>query len=249
MNTNPENIEFEKVVPLPTLGQNFDKKLMVDLSLSTKAVIYGDKSGDATEPVTANLTDSPYKNFKELKDRTLQLHGSRCAFCGFVSRQNDIHNLNDNHSNIEADNLTVADPICHAWQHLGEQKENASYLAYLPGLTATDVNHLQRTILVALASEDAFIRADAKELMNWMASHRKYVFDVWQSYEPTVFASVLKRLDPELRQNKVNILNELALIVNPSMYGKYVTAWKSEAYRMHPQSTWPGIYHKYMHSA
>lgn len=244
-----ENIDLTKVVPVPTLGKNFEENLSLELNLSTKAMQYGDKNKQAIEPINADFTSSAFKNFEEMKSSILRTHQQKCAFCGFTSKHNEIHNLNDVHGNIESENLTIADPICHAWNHLGEQSENASFLAFLPDLLPTDVNHLQRTIMIALDSDDLDLQKDAKEIMNWLASHRLYVNNVWQSFEPTVFAEVFKRFDEDLQQRKSHVFNDIALVVNPYGYKKYVKAWKAENYRQYPISNWSNIYHKYMHSA
>ncbi|ENV52034.1 hypothetical protein L292_3169 [Acinetobacter junii CIP 107470 = MTCC 11364] len=241
--------EQENVTPNSQLGKNFEEKIFLDLSFSTKAVQYGDKHASALEPVNANFATSAYKNFDDLKNTVLRKHRNQCAFCGFKSKHNEIHNLNDVHSNIEETNLTVADPVCHAWSHLGEQPKNASYLAYLPDLNPTDINHLQRTLAIALESSDENLKSDAKEILNWLASHRLYVTNVWQSCEPTVFAEVLKKMDDDLHQKKNYVFHDLALIVNPFAYKKYVQTWLSENYRQFPISTWANVYHKYMHSA
>lgn len=244
-----EGIDLSKVVPVPTLGKNFEHTLSLELTLSTKAVQYGDKTKKAIEPISANFSESAYKNFEQMKSSLLRSHGNKCAFCGYTSKHNEIHNLNDVHGNIETENLTVADPICHQWKHLGEQAENASFLAYLPDLLPADVNHLQRTIMIALESDEPDVVSDAKEIMNWLASHRLYVNNVWQSYEPTVFAEVFKKFDEDLQQKKSLVFNDIALVVNPFGYKKYVQAWKAENYGQYPISNWSNIYHKYMHSA
>lgn len=239
----------EQSLPNPDLGKTFEEKINLDLVFSTKAFQYGDKNASALEPINADFTTSAFKNFETLKKTVLNKHRNQCSFCGFKSQHNDIHNINDVHSNIESNNLTVADPICHAWSHLGEQPKNASFLAYIPDLSPSDINHLQRTLAIAIESEDENLKSDAKEILTWLASHRLYVTNVWQSCEPTVFAEILRKMDDDLRQKKNHIFQDLALIVNPFAYRKYVKSWMSENYRQLPTTDWSIVYHKYMHIA
>ncbi len=152
--------------PATDVGVNFDQTALANLTISTKCRVWGAQGAASFEPAWA-VDDAG-----ALRSETLHRDAYSCRFCGFVSSHNGIHNANDNHGDLRADNLWTADALCHSWHHLGELPEHHGVIAYLPGLSAQDVNHLQRTIFVALQSSDEEVQADAMALLNWAASHR-----------------------------------------------------------------------------
>ncbi|MCC7005921.1 MAG: HNH endonuclease [Ottowia sp.] len=236
---DPAKMDIEKIQPKPGLATNFEQAAYPTLTFSTKSRIWGDQSGNALE--SSDLDN-------ELRQKTLTKNGYRCMFCGFYSQRNHVHNLTDNHRDIQPDNLQVADPLCHGWQHLGELGEGNAVLAYLPGISGQDVNHLQRTIMIALQSDDASIRDDGKKLLNWLASHRDYIKEAWGSYEPGVFVEALTRFHEEHREKREVVFHSMSVVFNPGLYSQYVTTWSRESYAAFPIAKWGEVYHNVMNA-
>lgn len=239
---DPTAIDLDKVKPQSGLGSSFEFAAYPTLLFSTKSRIFGDKHPNAIEPTEPGYASNGLRQVTLLKDR------HRCMFCGFYSPQNEIHNLTDNHCDIRPENLRAADPLCHGWQHLGELGDGNAVIAYLPGLTGQDVNHLQRTIMVALQSGDATVREDARKLMNWMASHRDYTKSAWGTHDPSVFASALIRLKEQDREKREVVFQYLAVVFNPGLYGQYASMWARESYGTLPVNKWRQVYHDVMHA-
>jgi intracellular multiplication protein IcmJ len=232
---------FDNVVPKHGLGTGFEKPMRLPLVLSTKSRIYGDSAPLALEP-----TDKRFKS--ELKPQVLARDGYRCAFCGFHSDQNDVHHLSDNHQDASLENMRAADRLCHSWSHLGEIADGEAVLAYVPGLSAQDVNHLQRTIMIALEHGDDKARADAKKLLNWLASHQDYTKYAWGTSSPKVFANALVRDSAADRSIRELVFQGLAVVFNPGPLKIQVEAW-AKAYRVSaPTSSWGQVYHSVVHA-
>jgi len=237
---NPAAVDLDKVQPKPGLGSNFETAAYPALLFSTKSRVWSDKTPEAIEP-----TDPAYEG-EGLRQKTQVKDGHRCMFCGFYSQQNQVHNLTDNHRDIRPENLRTADPLCHGWQHLGELGEGNAVIAYLPGLSGQDANHLQRTIMVALQSDDVNVREDAKKMLNWMASHRDYTKDAWGTYDPAIFSSALVRLED--REARQVVFEDLAVVFNPGSFAKYASAWARESYRTLPVNKWSQVHHDVMNA-
>ena len=238
----PELIEIEKVVPTPGLGKNFDRALYPQLGVSTKSQIWGDKSGATMEPQNRD-----FKN--EIRAKVLESAKYRCHYCGFYSSGNEVTNLNDNHQDISLTNLRAIDFLCHAWKHLGELPPGKACLAYLPGLSPQDINHFQRTIAVALLSKDEATRTDAKDLLNWLASHREYVKNAWGTYDPGVFATALRKLDQQVSTGSGDfVFDGLSVILSPETYKKNASYWAKEGYVSYPSHEWGHVYHQIMNA-
>jgi hypothetical protein len=233
-----EELDFIQTQPKPELGLNFSEAAYPTLLLSTKSRVWGDPFPQAIEPPEFEA------DHQDLKNNTLAKDSYRCMYCGFYSQRNQIHNLSNNHRDIRPENLRTADPFCHAWQHLGELGEGNAVIAYLPGLSGQDVNHLQRTIMVALQSEDVALQADAKKLLDWLTSHRDYTETAWHGVsDPIVFADALVRLEQADLINREFVLEDLALIFDPVPYRPCITTLKTEAYVNFPYDTWGQVSH------
>lgn len=231
----------DMVVPDASLGRNFERPALPGMSLSTKARVWGDKEPNATEPSKKSLS-------LELRTEVLRESKHRCFFCGFPSQSLEIHNLNHNHQDVRKDNLRAVDSLCHGWQHLGELGEGNAFIGYIPGLVAQDVNNLQRCILVALETGDESTKADAKKLLNWLASHRQYTEAAWGTFEPSVFASALVKMEGVGADVHAVVFRDLAVIFNPGTYSANAKQWAQDAYKSSPTASWPNVYHNIMNA-
>ncbi|MFP3852326.1 HNH endonuclease [Pseudomonas sp. W5-01] len=236
-----EDIQSDMVVPDATLGRNFERPALPGLTLSTKAQIWGDKEPGSIEPGKKLLN-------AELRSEVLRDSKHRCYFCGFPSQSLEIHNLNQNHQDVRKDNLRAVDSLCHGWQHLGELGEGNAFIGYLPGLVAQDVNNLQRCILVALETGDESTKADAKKLLNWLASHRQYTEAAWGTFEPGVFANALVKMEGVGTDVHGVVFRDLAVIFNPGAYSASANQWAHDAYKSTPTASWPNVYHDIMNA-
>ncbi len=224
------------------LGANFEVEALPPLTFATKSRVFGDLSGIALEPTIAAFLEPGFRQSILARDRY------RCHFCGFSSRSNELHNLNDNHSDARVENLRTADPLCHRWQHLGELAKGEASVAYLPGMSPQDVNHLQRTIMVALASSDDGIRADAKTLLNWLGSHRTYAERAWGTYDPAIFADALVRQPTNERDFREIVFDGLAIVLHPKLTASAAAGWLGEAYASAPVTQWDRVHHDIMNA-
>jgi intracellular multiplication protein IcmJ len=223
-------------------GENVERPALPPLTFATKSRIWGDLSSTAHEPAVPAFLEAG------LKQSILARDGCRCYFCGFASRYNEVHSLNDNHDDVRPENLRTVDPLCHGWQHLGELPEDDAAIVYLPGLSPQDINHLQRTIMVALESGDAAIRADAKTLLNWLASHRDYAQRAWGTHDPAVFADALVRQPANERDFREIVFDGLGVVFHPHRAAGPVANWLVEAYASCPAADWGRVYHDIMNA-
>ncbi|WP_051243684.1 hypothetical protein [Azohydromonas australica] len=224
------------------VGSNVEQPALAPLVLSAKSIVWGDPSPQAVEP----FADSPED--RALRRTTLQRHSHRCMFCGLESLANEVHNRNDNHRDVRAENLAVADAICHRWAHLGQLRKGEGLIVYLPGLTARDVSHLLRTILVAMQCDDEAARKDAKRLLNWLASHHEYVEQSWGTSEPSAFAAAIARTAHEDRMRRCIAFENLALVINPQIVEEATRQWRDELTARWPVAAWPTAAHDVLHA-
>ncbi len=148
-------------------------------------------------------------------DVTAHKGGSSCEFCGYESPKNTAIFRDNNPLNIAPDNLSVADPLCLAWQQMDLVTAEIGVMVYLPALQPEDVNHLQRTIAQALASDNDSYRQDAKALLDWLTSHDKPVLQSWGTTHPQAFGEALKHLPDDRRTHLISRCRHIALALHP----------------------------------
>lgn len=223
------------------VGEVFNQPLAPTLAFGTRAQVWGAQDTTSREPHEKHVS-------VEIKAKIAQRQKSRCHFCGAHLSKLEIHNLNDNHLDGTPANLVAVDSICHSWKHLGEIAEGEGFIAYLPGLTAQDVNHLQRTIMVALEVGSEQEKAEAKKLLNWLASHRSYAENAWGTYSPKAFADALVRLGDVDLDTKSMVFKDLALILNPESQSASVKSWAGKTFASLPVSSWQSKYHSILNA-
>jgi len=225
----------KEIVPQENLGRGLEERALLTLHFGTKVRIWGDSNPDATEP---NIDQDKCEAVKS-KNRY------RCAFCGLKTDTLEIHNLDNNHVNNSDENLIAVDPICHEWHHL-EQPSDA-VIAYLPGLSKADGNHLQRTIAVALNSGNSELANAAKKIINWLASHKAYVANAWgKAYKANEFGAAIARTNSTDSEHEA-ILSNLHVVFNPVHFKKYSATWKQEMPSLNPEQ-WSQTFHKVMNT-
>lgn len=91
----------------------------------------------------------------------------------------------------------TADPFCRAWRELDTINADRGVMAILPGLSAEDCNHLQRTLHLALHCGDGEKQQDAKALLNWLTEHQTIAQMQIGSAHPQACAQALQRTPEE----------------------------------------------------
>ncbi|MES2264676.1 MAG: HNH endonuclease [Pseudomonadota bacterium] len=227
---------------LPTIGEYEPAGDCVapPLLLSSKSQVWGTSTDSSLEPKFTPESTAPRHVHARSK--------GECMFCGFASTHNEIHNINDNHLDIGPANLGTICALCHRWQHLGQLQAGDAYLCFLPGLAPSDINHLQRTLLVALESNDPAASADALALLNWMASHRNYVQKAWGTYEPATFAVAMLRQPGSEKELREIVFGDMGLVFRPACLAGAVANWSRDAYRDRPVKDWANIHHGVMNA-
>lgn len=110
------------------------------------------------------------RNFAPLRKKTLAQNKGRCIYCGFSAPFNEVHGKNLDPYDMGDDNLVVACALCLPYHCVGDAPrkkqlteldaghvQNLAKMIHIPpslGLSAQDVNHLQRALALALTDKN-----------------------------------------------------------------------------------------------
>lgn len=104
--------------------------------------------------------------FQEVRKKVLDRDGRRCWFCGFTSTAHqEVHHLDDDHTNNRLDNLVTICNIDHLCFHLGlAAMRGAIFLAVIPELTQAEITNLMRIYHCAVATGNEDVQSRLKGL-------------------------------------------------------------------------------------
>ncbi len=98
-----------------------------------------------------STSSSSDAEFAIVRTKALERDRYTCSGCGFKTpKWQEVHHLNDDHSDNRLSNLTTACTYCHMCQHIGLAGRNEeAVLVWIPELSQAEINHLVRSSQVA----------------------------------------------------------------------------------------------------
>lgn len=204
----------------------------------------------------ASAADAEYR---AVRPRVLEQQGYRCFACSLVSKyqrgvsgsatNNEVHHTG-RHDDSRPDMLKVACVLCHAYHHIGEtsksgdiQAENLgkkTLMAYIPELSAVDLNNLQRVLGIAMLDPDE--REIAEEIANHFIERALPVKQAWGSFYPADFAMIMSHLDEEMYGEREERLAGLRLVFNFGFLKEYAGKLLQEKrWQVLPVKTWSTV--------
>jgi intracellular multiplication protein IcmJ len=197
------------------------------------------------------------EEFSAIRQVVLSRDGHTCQAqgCGFVSKpkQNslstwlEVHHVNDDHADNRPENLVTLCALCHAVFHIGlAGVDNRGCLIMAPHISQADLNHLARTLFMAMLGDEPALRDTARADYDKLLAARNMVeatFGAGMS-NPSVLGALLLTLSDEQHAVVSKIFEPefgLRLLPIPEGYGeKRLTAWAG-AYKAIPPSSWARI--------
>ncbi|CUJ50500.1 Uncharacterised protein [Achromobacter sp. 2789STDY5608633] len=212
--------------------------------------------------------------FKSQRGAALERSQHRCVYCGFRSaKTNEVTHLDGNHLNNSPENLAGGCKLCHPYQHVGEVSRNGlatgleeghhgkvTALIRVPaegGVTAQDLNHLQRAIAIALT--DPGEAAMARKIFALLASqenlgelaHAMYgparatELDI-KRLVPADLASALSYLTQDEYDRREAVLGQVRMLFSPSTLEEWGRIWRSEQPAFAEPANWSRLLQRQM---
>jgi intracellular multiplication protein IcmJ len=193
---------------------------VLPLLLSVKAANWrttDDASGEADD------------EFALVRRKALQRDGYTCRFCTFKApKWQEVHHLNDDHSDNRLPNLVTACMFCHLCQHIGLAGRNReATLAWIPEIPQDQLNHVMRAILVVERwAEQATVRREAPNMIDVavrMAGSAKSMRSklmereadaerLFRTHDPSEMANALLAMPDSLYEKRGDFLKGLRLL-------------------------------------
>jgi len=217
----------------------------VELVLSSRRATWA-IDPDEQQQSEAELTRQRPRIFK--RDRTA------CCACGFRSgKYQEIHHLNDDHTDHRPANLAAICPFCHGYFHIGRAGlTGEAELIWLPELPAWQLSHLARAIFVGMHL-DSEMRPAAENLYSALRVRADDARRRLGTSDPADLGEALLALEDEAYERRADMLDGVRLLplgrkyagdedIFPAMLDYYVSN-KGPFGRLPPES-WPELHDK-----
>lgn len=186
--------------------------------------------------------------YKAVRPRIMASQNYRCAFCRHTAKSNHCHHLDGNHANNADDNFAVADALCHAYHHLGQQASQDQFaaenlgkktaLAVVPELSAADCNLLQRAIGVAM--KDTTESEMAKSMHKLLLDRTGAVKEAFGTFHTADFAAAMSQLNDEEFASRDAVVADLRLVFREDVLKHEGTKFLEENTSL-PFASWSSI--------
>jgi len=161
----------------------------------------------------AHLADAA---FQPVRDTILKRDNYTCRFCNFkASKYQEVHHVDDNHSNNDQKNLLTVCNLCHQVFHLGMiGMRNAGVIAAIPELTQVEVNQIVRGHFVTQHIGDQ----NAKDKMTGLYAVLRSRADMLKEAfgrdisSPLLFAEIFSVADDALYAQRGKIMESLRIL-------------------------------------
>ncbi len=223
----------------------FERDLI--LSASRKSWKMSSTHGTEFDKSYKDSKGNPGK-YQKVWDDVWSRDKNKCYYCGFESkRHQEIHHLNDDHSDNSKDNLVTICPLCHQTFHLDTASTtNGGKIIWLPEFSQQELNYLSRAIFIAIEEADSkgdaadgFIKI-ARMLENSLAERGLVVEQQIQNgaSDPAIFANALINMSESQYENRFGFLRPFKLLNLRSRFPIQTKYWKNNVFKDLPIETW-----------
>lgn len=218
-----------------------------------KIVLSAKKKSWRISDTHASEADS---EFSSVRASVLERDDFTCRFCGFrsppvktrdgsVTSWQDVHHVNDDHSDNSMQNLMTACCFCHQCFHLGLAGiHGGGKLIWLPEVSQSDLNNIARAIFVARSGKGSYAE-QATSLFGVLESRAQVIEEAFGrgSSNPAVLGQVFLELNDQAYAERSSRISGVRLLPLPGRFASQIAFWMGEkgAYKSVPPETWDNI--------
>ncbi|MEZ9709228.1 type IVB secretion system protein IcmJDotN [Vibrio breoganii] len=182
--------------------------------------------------------------FTQARAAVLRRDRNTCRFCGFkATKFQEVHHIDDDHSNNDPKNLITVCALCHACHHISfAGAHNQGLIIHIPPKANIDqatLNATARALWLAEHSKDTNLRAIAESfsarLYKCIIPAKKLI----GTSSAEVLGNYLSKLSDDEYSRRSNVFHEYGIYLLPKKEGfeKQFNHWASEAKKF-PSEKW-----------
>jgi len=190
--------------------------------------------------------DESNKVFLSIRKEILERDSHACQYCGFAAtKYQEVHHLDDNHSNNKKENLITACPLCHAAHHVGfSGVKDRGCLIYIDselGLTQAELNSIVRTLWIGEVSNDKELSIACSSFLTRLYKLSVSAKRKIGTSEASVLGDYLLSLSDDSYNLRAEKLAGVYFLPNKEQFQKQITFWTNDTYKGVPSQTWKNV--------
>lgn len=188
-------------------------------------------------------SDEADAEFKKVRPEIIERDTGTCQFCDFKApKYQEVHHLNDVHSDNRPENLITACCLCHAAHHVGLsgtlQRGCLIYLDPALGITQADLNQLVRALWIGEVSKSPEISMACVSMLSRLHKANVPARRRIGSSDLSVLSDFLLALDDDKYANRENHLDGIYFLPFAEYYKAHIQYWMKEVFHQFKPGTW-----------
>lgn len=165
-----------------------------------------------------------------------------CQYCGWVDQEfNEVHHIDENHENMNENNLTLACPLCHQCFHLGHASLSlGGKIIWVKDITQAEVNHIARMSWILETEPNHPMLPNVRNLMLSFENQTQLMENNYATNASELYFwdELLMKLTPEQYNERKDLLKNIVLLPNFHKFRRMVKPWKDLIAVNMPLSGW-----------
>lgn len=170
------------------------------------------------------------KEFQKVRNKILARDKNSCQFCGFFSDKfQEVHHIDDDHSNNSLDNLITTCSLCHMCHHISfaglKDMGTLIYLDPKEGITQAEINSLCRTLWMMEESKNEQVKSVAIEVYFRLYYRSTQIKARLGDSNPMTLGEYLMSLSDDDYNNRREMLSGIYLLPSRDGFKKQFRHW------------------------
>lgn len=181
-------------------------------------------------------------SLKDIRLKVLARDQNVCQCCGFkATKWQEVHHINDDHSDNSLSNLATICALCHQCFHLGLAGSTAGgMLIWLPEMTQIELNHLCRALFVAMRDEKEKISHSASGLFLSLESRGTFMEQHFAAgaSDPAVMGQAFLKMKPAEYEARASFLKNIRLLPLKARFEPQIKYWSETVFMDLNPASW-----------
>lgn len=191
-------------------------------------------------------SDEANNEFVNIRKSILERDDYTCQFCNFRSQKwQEVHHVDDNHSNNDPSNLITTCSLCHSCHHIGlSGLTNKGIMIYINpsiGVTQAEINQLIRTMWIGEKSTNKELSMACIGVGSRLYKQSVSARTVIGMTDAHVLGDFLLNLDDEKYKSRAKKLEGVYFYPFKDAYKKQLAHWEKEIYSHMSSNDWHDI--------
>lgn len=183
------------------------------------------------------------EQYKKIHPSILARDKRTCQYCNFRSQKfQEVHHIDDDHSNNEESNLITICPLCHACFHVVfsglSEKGIIIHIEDSRGVSQASLINLVRTMWIGESSKDKDVQMLSTNMLAKLYKQSVAASKIIGTSSPVAFGQYLLRMNDEDYAKRDSFFRDLYFLPLRGAFENQIKYWSEEVYSAFGSDNW-----------